>query len=103
MSEAARKSVIIRDLQSFADLERAEALEREVWELADRDVMPMTLMVATKEAGSIWLGAFDGAALAGFAFGFLGMEDGRVMLHSHMLAVREAYRNLDLGYKLKLA
>ena len=97
------KSIVIRDLQSYADLEQAEALEREVWGLADRDVLPMTVIVATKEAGSIWVGAFDGAKLAGFAFGFLGMEQGRVMLHSHMLAVRESYRDLDLGYKLKLA
>src|ERR1700693_1178536 len=103
MSDITAKSVVMRDLQSHADLEQAEALEMEVCELADRDVMPMAMIIATKEAGSVWLGAFDGPKLAGFAFGFLGMEDGRVMLHSHMLAVRQAYRNLDLGYKLKLA
>jgi predicted GNAT superfamily acetyltransferase len=103
MNDVTAKSVVIRDLQSNADLEQAEALEREVWELADRDVMPMAMIIATKEAGSVWLGAFDGAKLAGFAFGFLGMEHGRLMLHSHMLAVREPYRDLDLGYKLKLA
>jgi predicted GNAT superfamily acetyltransferase len=103
MKEATPKSVVIRDLESYADLEQAEALEREVWGLADRDVMPMTMIVATKEAGSVWVGAFDGAQLAGFAFGFLGMEHGHLMLHSHMLAVREPYRELDMGYKLKLA
>ena len=103
MSDITAKSVVIRDLQSHADLEQAEALEMEVWELADRDVMPMAMIIATKEAGSVWLGAFDGPKLAGFAFGFLGMEHGRLMLHSHMLAVREPYRDLDLGYKLKLA
>ena len=97
------KDVIIRDLQSVDDLEQAEALEREVWGLADRDVMPLTLMIATKEAGSVWVGAFDGPKLAGFAFGFLAMEAGHITLHSHMLAVREPYRDLDLGYKLKLA
>jgi predicted GNAT superfamily acetyltransferase len=103
MSEAPQKPVTIRDLQSFEDLEQAEALEREVWGLADRDVMPMALMIATKEAGSVWIGAFDGPKLAGFVFGFLAMEGGHVTLHSHMLAVREPYRDLDLGYKLKLA
>ncbi|MGH9538249.1 MAG: GNAT family N-acetyltransferase [Terriglobales bacterium] len=103
MKAGTPKSIVIRDLQSYADLEQAEALEREVWGLADRDVLPMTVIVATKEAGSIWVGAFDGPKLAGFAFGFLGMEQGRVMLHSHMLAVEESYRDLDLGYKLKLA
>ena len=34
------KPVIIRDLQNIEDLEQAEALEKEVWVLADRDVCP---------------------------------------------------------------
>jgi predicted GNAT superfamily acetyltransferase len=63
----------------------------------------MTLVVATKEAGSVWVGAFDGPKLVGFAFGFLGMEHGHLIFHSHMLAVLESYRDLELGYKLKLA
>jgi len=103
MKEPTPKSVIIRDLVSYEDLQRAEELEREVWGLADRDAMPLALMVATREAGSVWVGAFDGENLAGFAFGFLGFEHGHLILHSHMLAVRERYRDLDLGYKLKLA
>jgi predicted GNAT superfamily acetyltransferase len=103
MNQATRQPVIIRDLQSFEDLEQVEAVEREVWGLSDRDVTPLTLVIATKEAGSIWVGAFDGPRLAGFAFGFLGVEDGHLILHSHMLAVREPYRDLELGYKLKLA
>src|SRR6266481_3725844 len=89
MKEATPKSIIIRDLDSYADLEQVEAVEREVWGLADRDVIPLTLIIATKEAGSIWVGAFDGLELAGFAFGFLGMEHGSLILHSHKLAQRE--------------
>jgi predicted GNAT superfamily acetyltransferase len=103
MNRIPSKSVTIRDLQSYQDLVQAEALEKEVWELADRDVMPLAMIIATKEAGSIWVGAFDGTELVGFAFGFLGMERAQLMVHSHMLAVRESYRDLDLGYKLKLA
>jgi len=104
MPEPKSKPVItIRDLTSFDDLAKVETVEKEVWQLSARDTIPLTLTVATKEAGSIWLGAFDGNQLVGFAFGFLGIEDGRLNLHSHMLAVQEPYRNLDLGYKLKLA
>ena len=104
MPEAKSKpAVVIRDLHSLDDLRKVETLEQEVWGISDRDVLPLTMIVATKEAGSIWLGAFDGAELVGFAFGFLGVEHGQVMVHSHMLAVRDAYRDLDLGYKLKLA
>jgi predicted GNAT superfamily acetyltransferase len=103
MNQRASQSVVIRDLESVADLQQAEAAEQEVWRLDDRDVTPLTLMIATKAAGSVWLGAFDGPKLAGFAFGFLGMERGNLILHSHMLAVREPYRDLDLGRRLKLA
>ena len=103
MPDPKQRSIVIRDLESFEDLLQAEAVEKEVWALADRDVLPMTMAVATKAAGSIWIGAFDGREMAGFAFGFLGVEQGHLMLHSHMLAVREPYRDLDVGHKLKLA
>ncbi len=95
--------VVIRDLDTFGDLQQVEKVEREVWGLADIDVLPLSMTIATRAAGSIWLGAFDKDQLVGFAFGFLGMEQERVMLHSHMLAVRDEYRDLNLGLKLKLA
>jgi predicted GNAT superfamily acetyltransferase len=104
MAETKSKTAItIRDLQSFEDLKQVEEVEREVWGLSDVDTTPLTLAIATKEAGSIWVGAFDGARLVGFAFGLLGTEHGQLIVHSHMLAVREPYRNSRLGYKLKLA
>jgi predicted GNAT superfamily acetyltransferase len=98
-----KSAVTIRDLESFEDLKQVEAVEREVWQLSDRDITPLTLTIAAKAAGGTLLGAFDHHKLVGFAFGFLGVEQGRAIVHSHMLAVREAYRDLDLGYKLKLA
>ncbi|MGO9123369.1 MAG: hypothetical protein ACLP6G_00635 [Terriglobales bacterium] len=104
MSQPKSKAALtIRDLTGFHDLKQVEAVEREVWELNDLDTTPLTLAIATQQAGNLWLGAFDGPSLIGFAFGFLGIEDGRLNLHSHMLAVRGPYRNSDLGYKLKLA
>jgi predicted GNAT superfamily acetyltransferase len=98
-----KSTVSIRDLESFEDLSKTQALEKEVWQLSDLDVTPMTLTIALREAGSLWLGAFDGKELVGFAFGFLGMEHGELILHSHVLGVRPEYRDSDLGYKLKLA
>ncbi|HTA25834.1 MAG TPA: hypothetical protein VK763_20050 [Terriglobales bacterium] len=98
-----KAAIVIRDLKGFDDLQQVESVEREVWELSDLDTTPLTLAVATQEAGNLWLGAFEGGTLVGFAFGFLGVEDGRPNLHSHMLAVRAPYRNSDLGFNLKLA
>jgi len=104
MAENKSKTAItIRDLQSFEDLKQVEAVEREVWGLSELDTTPLTFAMASLAAGSVWLGAFDGAKLVGFAFGFLGTEHGQLILHSHMLAVREPYRVFNLGYRLKLA
>ncbi|HTZ95154.1 MAG TPA: hypothetical protein VMB18_02075 [Terriglobales bacterium] len=104
MPEPRPKPVVtIRDLATFDDLKQVEAVEREVWQLSDLDTTPLTLTIATQAAGSIWLGAFEDKKLVGFAFGFLGLERGHAIVHSHMLAVLAPYRNLHLGYKLKLA
>ena len=103
LRERPKPAIVIRDLETIADIRRVEPVEREVWGLLERDVTPMTLLIACKQAGSILLGAFDGDALVGFAFAFPGIDEGKISFHSHMLAVLPAYRDLDLGYKLKLA
>ncbi|HZR56883.1 MAG TPA: hypothetical protein VFA74_08430 [Terriglobales bacterium] len=97
------KSILIRDLSSYEELAKAEKLEQQIWGSSELDVLPLAMIIATKEAGSIWVGAFDGNELVGFAFGFLGTEQGHLTVHSHTLGVHEKYRNSDLGYKLKLA
>jgi len=74
-----------------------EALQKEVWGSDDRDIVPLTIFAATREVGAILIGAFDGASLIGFAYSFVGREDGRMVHHSHMLAVRPIYRNFNLG------
>jgi predicted GNAT superfamily acetyltransferase len=99
----AKPVVAIRELETFDELKQVEGVEREVWGLADIDVLPLSMAIATKAAGSIWLGAFDHDQLVGFAFGFPGLDHGKLMLHSHMLAVRDGYRDLNLGLKLKAA
>src|SRR5580658_10042199 len=113
MSRTAAQQIAIRDLKSIADLTQLKALEKEVWRMADDDTLPLTLAIALKAAGNIFLGAFDKEEkdkdnkdkekLVGFAFGFLAREHGQLTIHSHMLAVLDAYRHLDLGSRLKQA
>src|SRR5262249_39851337 len=103
----------IRELNSVADLEPVVRLEKEVWGFSDADTTPLALAVATENAGSIWLGAFDGDDLIGFAFAFPSLHRHpatptnsaafEVGFHSHTLAVREPYRDSGIGYELKLA
>ncbi len=98
-----REPIVIRDLNTFEDLSQLKQVEREVWGMGDDDTMPLTLAVALRAAGNIFVGAFDGKEMVGFAFGFLGREQGQTTIHSHMLAVLDRYRHLDLGARLKQA
>lgn len=95
--------VEIRDLTTVSELEQVLELEQQVWGLAENDRTPLTLAIALQAAGSIWVGAFDGQALIGFALAFPSLEDGITGFHSHMLAVDPAYREQGVGYRLKLA
>jgi predicted GNAT superfamily acetyltransferase len=80
-----------------------EDLQKEVWTLDDRDITPVTQLIAARHAGGVLIGARDGGTLVAFVYGFVGLEEGRTTHHSHMLAVKPAYRNSDVGYKLKVA
>ena len=80
-----------------------EDLQKEVWTLHDRDITPLTQLVAIKHAGGQLIGARDGPTIVGFVYGFVALERGRTIHHSHMLAVKPAYRNSSVAYELKLA
>jgi len=95
--------IVVRDLKSFDEFRQLKAVEKEVWGMADEDSIPLTLAIACKATGNIFVGAFDKDKLVGFAFGFLGREHGQTTIHSHMLAVLDPYRHLDVGSRLKQA
>jgi len=96
-------TIVIRDVEGIDETRAVEALQNEVWGMDDRDITPITHLVAVKRAGGQLIGAFDGATMVGFVYGFVGFEHGQPIHHSHLLAVKPAYRNHDLGYRLKLA
>jgi len=100
-----KTSIVIRDIERVSEMSKLVELEKEVWGLDDRDLTPLSMLIATKEVGAIIAGAFDGETLVGFVYGFVGYENASepLVIHSHMLAVRPAYRSFNLGYKLKLA
>src|SRR5436190_6671721 len=95
--------ITIRDVDGIDEARAAEQLQAEVWGMDDRDLTPFTHLVAVKKVGGQLIGAFDGATLVGFVYGFLGLEHGESIHHSHLLAVKPAYRNHEIGYRLKLA
>jgi predicted GNAT superfamily acetyltransferase len=100
---SANPEILIRDLESIADLQLALNLEKQTWKADDRDVTPLALAVATRAAGAMWIGAFYKDQLVGFAFALPSLERGRTAFHSHMLGVHPSHRSLSIGYRLKLA
>lgn len=93
----------IREIGELAQMRAVEELQKEIWGIPDLDVVPLTHLVAAREAGGVLIGAFDGETTVGFVYGFPSFERGRLAHHSHMLAVKPDYRNFDLGRRLKLA
>jgi predicted GNAT superfamily acetyltransferase len=92
----------IRDVKGSSELRTVEDLQKEVWGCTDREILPSLALIPLLEIGGILLGAFSGTEMVGFVLGLPGLEGGRPILHSDMLAVRAAYRSHGLGYKLKL-
>jgi predicted GNAT superfamily acetyltransferase len=96
-------NIVIREVDGSAEMHTVEELQKEVWGVPDLDVVPLSHLVAAKAAGGVLLGAFDRDQMVGFIYGFPSYEFGQLAHHSHMLAVKPAYRNFNLGYQLKLA
>ena len=95
--------IIIRDIEDKEEMRAVEELQIEVWGMSERDVVSVFMLAATTAVGGVLVGAFDRGALVGFAYGFVGLEEGRVILHSDMLAVSADQRARGLGRRLKLA
>lgn len=102
-SETARK-IDIRHLTEQAQFVEAVALQRTIWGFADIDLLPVRLFVVASKIGGFAFGAYDGERMVAFCLAIPGIKAGPgVYLHSHMLGVLDAYRDLGLGRRLKLA
>ena len=105
----------IRSCAGFDELEACVQLQIETWGYDESDVIPRKTFLVAQSIGGQVIGAFDSEialneekwkSLVGFVFSLPGMKTGMgepsAYLHSHMLAVRETYRNQGLGRQLKL-
>jgi predicted GNAT superfamily acetyltransferase len=84
------------------ELHACVALQKEVWNFSDYDLVPLRLFVVAEKIGGQVIGAFDAGELVGFVMSIPGARSGKAYLHSHMLAVREGHRDAGIGRRLKL-
>jgi|SRR5450631_541506 len=102
--------VTIRKCEALAEMQACFGLQKEVWKFSDADLIPVRMFVLASKIGGHVIGAFverddsrnDEKELIGFALAIPGMRNGHCYLHSHMLAVRQQYRNGGLGRRMKL-
>ena len=78
-------------------------IQEQTWS-GDVIVPPQLLLAIAHNGGFVALGYAEGEDRpAGFVAGFLGIHDSLFRHHSHMLAVRPAYRQTGLAVRLKEA
>jgi len=100
--KAVTEEIEIRLCHELGELKPCVALQKEVWNFSDYDLIPLRLFVVAEKIGGQVIGAFEAGELVGFAMSIPGARDGKAYLHSHMLAVREKRRNSGIGQRLKL-
>ena len=95
-------AIALRNCTELEEFRACVALQKEVWGFADNELVPLRIFSLAPKIGGQVIGAWDGETLVGFAFSIPGTRSGHPYLHSHMLAVKEGYRDTGLGRRIKL-
>ena len=93
--------IVIRKCRELDEMRACVALQKEVWNFSDADLVPLRMFVVAEKVGGQVIGAFDGTELVGFGLAIPGFRGGHSYLHSHMVAVRSGYRDRGLGRRIK--
>lgn len=97
---AERAGVVVRSLESLPELDACSSLIEHIWDDGEPKA-PTTLLRALSHAGSFVAGAFADGELVGVSFGFYGVEESEVHLHSHITGVDPAFQSRSIGFALK--
>jgi predicted GNAT superfamily acetyltransferase len=103
MKTPASPPIRIRRLTRYPDFEKLIDIQRHVWKHDEEDLTPIHQFCITSRMGAILLGGYVGERLAGFVYSFPAVFNGKLIQHSHLLAVLPHYRGIGLGKKLKWA
>ncbi len=90
----------IRLLKSPKEFQECERIQKAVWGTVG---VASEVMIVTQKYGGAVLGAFVDGDCVGFIYAFLARRHGRLIHWSHQMAVREGFRDLGIGFKMKMA
>jgi predicted GNAT superfamily acetyltransferase len=93
--------IVIRLCHRLEEMQACVALQKEVWNFTDAELVPLRLFVVAEKVGGQVMAAYQGRELVGFGLAVPGFRNGHSYLHSHMVGVRKDFRNLGLGRKIK--
>lgn len=92
----------LRPLKTHEDFDQCVALQRETWGEDFTELVPPSILMISQKVGGVAVGAFDPEGrLLGFVFGVTGVDEGRLIHWSDMLAVRKECEGAGLGRRLK--
>lgn len=97
---AQRAAVDVRSLDALSEFEEASRLISLIWN-DDEPKAPAGLLRALSHAGNFVAGAWRGDDLVGISFGFFGLGDGELHLHSHITGIHPALQEQSVGFALK--
>lgn len=94
----------IKKIEKLDELKEALKIQKRAWEFESlEDVVPLPIFVLSARFGGLVLGAFFDGDMAGFSLAFPLLEEGELVLHSHMTAVKPEFQGRGIGYQIKLA
>jgi predicted GNAT superfamily acetyltransferase len=89
-----------RRLETPEEFRASEQIQKHVWGSVGASA---EVLAVTSHYGGAVIGAFVGKRLAGFLYAFLARRLGKLIHWSHMMAVEVRFRDLGLGFRMKLA
>jgi len=96
--------ITVRPLETLTEFWACHGVQKEAWAFPDQLVIPYTQLITIQQNGGIVLGAFDGADLVAFVFGYLGrLPDTPLYLYSQRMGVLPGYQGRGIGEQLKWA
>jgi predicted GNAT superfamily acetyltransferase len=96
--------IVVRRVESSVEYEECVRIQSETWGAGFNESVPGTILRVTQYLGGVTAAAFSpqGGRMLGFVFGMTGVQQGRLVHWSDLLAVRQEARDRGIGRRLKV-